>query len=131
MATSIRKIAATVLRPERSSRSPRDERRLCPGQRDDRGGRHGRLLRSEIQNENLAALRDGEVLASVPDIISVLDSATGEVVVTERLRYGRRVSVIAFASDPICAPKRAEAAGPTAFGYDFPFAPVPVKRSGR
>jgi DUF917 family protein len=90
----------------------------------------GALLRLEIQNENLAALRDGEVRASVPDIISVLDSATGDVVVTERLRYGRRVSVIAFACDPIWRTEAGlEAAGPTAFGYDFPFVPVPAKGS--
>ena len=90
----------------------------------------GALLRLEIQNENLAALRDGEVRASVPDIISVLDSATGDVVVTERLRYGRRVSVIAFACDEIWRTEAGlEAAGPTAFGYDFPFVPVPAKGS--
>jgi len=91
----------------------------------------GALLRLEIQNENLAAVRDGEVRASVPDIITVLDSATGEVVVTERLRYGRRVSVIAFACDPIWRTQAGlQVAGPAAFGYDFPFAPVAPHRPG-
>lgn len=33
----------------------------------------GRLLRLELQNENLVALERGRVLASVPDLISVLD----------------------------------------------------------
>ena len=41
------------------------------------------------------------MLASVPDIITVLDSETGEAIHTERLRYGQRVSVIACPCDPI------------------------------
>ena len=34
------------------------------------GADAGRLLRLEIQNENLVALEDGGVLASVPDLIT-------------------------------------------------------------
>ena len=37
------------------------------------GGDSGRLVRLELQNENLVALERGRVLASVPDLISVLD----------------------------------------------------------
>jgi len=79
-----------------------------------------RLLRLEIQNENLAALEDGRVRACVPDIITVLDAHTGGVLVTERLRYGQRVSVIAFPVDPVWrTPAGLAVAGPGAFGYDF------------
>ena len=42
----------------------------------------GRLLRLELQNENLVALERGRVLASVPDLISVLDSETADAIVT-------------------------------------------------
>src|SRR6202035_3171631 len=59
----------------------------------------GRLIRLELQNENLVALERGRVLASVPDLITVLDSETADAIVTERIAYGQRVTVIAFACD--------------------------------
>ena len=61
----------------------------------------GRTLRLEIQNENLVALEGDRALAMVPDIITVLDSQTANAISTERLRYGQRVTVIAFPCDPI------------------------------
>lgn len=89
------------------------------------GAQAGRLLRLEIQNENLAAFEDGEVVACVPDLITVVDTQTGDAVPTELLRYGRRVSVLAFPCDPIWrTPKGLETVGPGAFGYDFPYVPV-------
>jgi uncharacterized protein len=42
----------------------------------------GRLIRLELQNENLVALERGHVLASVPDLISVLDSETADAILT-------------------------------------------------
>ncbi|WP_214369860.1 DUF917 domain-containing protein [Pseudonocardia sp. H11422] len=85
----------------------------------------GRLLRLEIQNENLAALEDGEVRACVPDVITVLDARTGEAIVTERLRYGQRVGVIAFPGPQVWrTPAGLAVAGPAAFGLRFPYTPV-------
>jgi DUF917 family protein len=91
------------------------------------GLRHdgGRLVRLEIQNENLVALEDGVVRAMVPDIIAVLDTHTGAPVHTERLRYGQRVTCIAFPCDPIWrTPRGIELAGPRAFGYEFDYVPI-------
>jgi DUF917 family protein len=85
----------------------------------------GRMLRLELQNENLVALEDGAVRASVPDIITVLDTQTAEGISTELLRYGQRVSVIAFACDPLWrSPAGLKLAGPRAFGYDFDYEPI-------
>jgi hypothetical protein len=85
----------------------------------------GRLARLELQNENLIALERGRVLASVPDLICVLDSETADAIVTERIRYGQRVTVIAFACDPIWRTDKGIATvGPRAFGYDFDYKPV-------
>jgi DUF917 family protein len=85
----------------------------------------GRLIRLELQNENLVALARGKVLASVPDLITVLDSETADAIATERIRYGQRVTVIAFACDPVWRTERGIAvAGPRKFGYDFDFQPV-------
>jgi hypothetical protein len=85
----------------------------------------GRLIRLELQNEHLVALERGRLLASVPDLITVLDSETADAVSTDRIRYGQRVVVIAFGCDPIWRTERGiTAAGPRAFGYDFDFVPV-------
>jgi DUF917 family protein len=85
----------------------------------------GRVLRLEIQNENLAAFEDGKVVACVPDLITVVDAQTGGAVATELLRYGRRVSVLAFPCDPLWrTPRGLQVAGPRAFGYDFDHVPV-------
>jgi len=85
----------------------------------------GRLIRLELQNENLLALERGRVLASVPDLITVLDSETADAIASEVLRYGQRVTVIAFPCDPIWRTERGIAvAGPRTFGYDFDYLPV-------
>jgi DUF917 family protein len=85
----------------------------------------GRLIRLELQNENLVALERGRVLASVPDLISVLDSETAEAIATERIKYGQRVVAIAFGCDPVWRTEGGIAlTGPRAFGYDFDYLPV-------
>jgi uncharacterized protein len=85
----------------------------------------GRLIRLELQNENLVALERGRVLASVPDLITVLDAETADAISTEVLRYGQRVTVIAFACNPVWRTEKGiAAAGPRAFGYDFDYLPV-------
>ena len=88
------------------------------------GGDGGRVLRLEIQNENLAAFEDGEVVACVPDLITLVDAHAGNAVATELLRYGQRVTVLAFACDPLWrTPRGLEVAGPRAFGYGFDYIP--------
>lgn len=85
----------------------------------------GRLLEIRFQNENLVALRDGEVRASVPDLICVLDTETGEPVTTEDLRYGFRVTVLAAPCDPRWrTPEGLRLVGPRYFGYDFDYVPL-------
>lgn len=88
------------------------------------GADRGRLQRLELQNENLMVLEDGEVLVSVPDLITIIDAETGHAITTEMLRFGQRVSVLAWACDPIWRTDRGlELAGPAAFGYDLPYTP--------
>jgi DUF917 family protein len=83
-----------------------------------------RLLRVEIQNENLVVIEDGEILVSVPDLITIVDTETGEAISTEMLRFGQRVSVLAWPCDPLWRTERGlDLAGPHAFGYDLPYSP--------
>jgi len=85
----------------------------------------GRVIRLELQNENLVALEHDRLLASVPDLITVLDSETADAISTERIKYGQRVTVIAFACDPVWRTERGIAVtGPRAFGYDLDYQPV-------
>ncbi len=85
----------------------------------------GRLLRLEFQNENLLALLDGEVVASVPDVITILDQHGAGAVVSERLRYGQRVSVVAFPCHPAWRTAAGlQLVGPRAWGYDLDYVPV-------
>jgi DUF917 family protein len=88
----------------------------------------GHELVVRFQNENLIALKDGVPVATVPDLITVLDSETGDPITTEYLRYGFRVVVVGM---PCADPWRTEAglalAGPSAFGYDIEFVPIPKR----
>ncbi|GLU50324.1 DUF917 domain-containing protein [Nocardiopsis ansamitocini] len=94
---------------------------LIDGIREDKG----RLVRVEIQNENLVVMEDGEILASVPDIITLLDAQTSDVIFTELLRYGQRVSLLVLPSPDIWrSPRGLELVGPRAFGYDFDYEPI-------
>lgn len=85
----------------------------------------GSKLVLQFQNEHLVAIRDGAVVATVPDLIMVLSSDSGEPVPAEEIRYGYRVSVIGLPCD---AQWRTEAglaiAGPRRFGYETDYVPV-------
>ena len=95
------------------------------------GEQAGRDLRIEIQNENLVALEDGRVVASVPDLITIVDAVTADAIATELVRYGQRVVVIAFPCDPLWRTSRGiETAGPRAFGYDFDYTPIEALNAG-
>lgn len=88
------------------------------------GGYAGSVLRIEFQNENLMALRDGEPVAMVPDLITVVDQETIRPITTEGLMYGQRVAVIATPCQPVWrTPEGLRIAGPRYFGYDFDYAP--------
>lgn len=77
----------------------------------------------EFQNENLVAKAispsgRAQTLASVPDLISIIDSETGEPITTDTLKYGLRVAVITIPCSPLLKePKALEFVGPRAFGY--------------
>jgi uncharacterized protein len=85
----------------------------------------GSTLELRFQNEHLAALRDGQIVVSVPDLIIVLDAETGEPITTEELRYGFRVTVIATPCDRRWRTDAGlELAGPRYFGYEIDYLPV-------
>ncbi|CAG8951986.1 hypothetical protein HYFRA_00000721 [Hymenoscyphus fraxineus] len=80
-----------------------------------------------FKNENLAVVGKDEsgketVLATVPDLIFLLDVSTGENVGTQEYRYGLKVTVMIVAPHPIWITKRGlEIVGPRVFHlpYDY------------
>lgn len=90
------------------------------------GGFTSETLAIDIQNEFLIAYRDGEPVATVPDIISLIEEESGLPIGTEALRYGLRLTVLGI---PAAAKLKTERAlrvvGPRAFGYDVDFRPLP------
>jgi DUF917 family protein len=88
-------------------------------------GDQGRQLAVRFQNENLVALRDGEVVAMVPDLIAILDADSGHAITTERLRYGHRAVVLGIPCPAAWrTPAGIDLGGPRHFGYDIDYVPV-------
>jgi len=86
---------------------------------DENRGQHFSL---EFQNEWLIGHLDDQVVVTVPDIVCVMDSVTGEAIGTEVLRYGQRVTVIGLPPpEMLCSPAGLRYVGPRAFGYDVEF----------
>ncbi len=89
----------------------------------------GSSLEISFQNENLIAWRDGEVVATVPDLICIVNREDGEPITTEMLRYGYRVAVVGIPSSPLLrTPEALAVVGPPAFGHDLPFEPIEAAR---
>lgn len=85
----------------------------------------------KFQNENLVAIKDGEVIATTPDIISILDIETAKPITTERLRYGLRVTVIGISCDSKWRTEEGiKTVGPRYFGYDVDYIPIEIRIRG-
>ncbi|KAH8663399.1 hypothetical protein BGZ60DRAFT_470898 [Tricladium varicosporioides] len=90
----------------------------------------GQSLLIDFENENLSATLqvlggEGKVLASCPDLITVLDKANGAPLGISDYKYGLRVNVIALRAPPVWTTKRGvEMGGPEAFGLDFEYVGV-------
>jgi len=82
----------------------------------------GRVAGIAFKNEYLILNLDNEVVLTVPDLITMVETETGTPVTTEILRPGLRVSVIGLPCSPLMkTPQALKAVGPKAFGYDLPY----------
>lgn len=92
---------------------------------DGTGSFRDTVVQLEFQNEFLIARTEDTVLATVPDLICVIESETGQPVTTEELSYGYRVDVIGFeAADQWRTAEGVKLGGPEFFGYDLEYIPV-------
>ena len=84
----------------------------------------GHSFKLEFQNEFLMAERDGKILVTTPDLITVLDAESGVPVTADSLRYGLRLKALAFPSNPQWrTPEGIALVGPRYFGYDVDYTP--------
>lgn len=83
-----------------------------------------RVMRIEIQNENLVAFEGDRAVITVPDLICCLDHETAMPITTETLSYGQRLDVIGLPCAPEWhQPGMLDVVGPRAFGYDIDYVP--------
>ncbi|KAF9553636.1 Hydantoinase/oxoprolinase [Agrocybe pediades] len=94
------------------------------------GGEEDATMLIPFQNENLCAYLDfadgrRKVEASVPDLITILDSQSGSHLGTPEYTYGLRVTVLALAGHPLWrSEKGLKRGGPPAFGLTHTFSPI-------
>ena len=86
---------------------------------------NGPTLSISIKNEYLLARLDGKVVASVPDLIIIVDFETSSPINAERLRYGQRVAVFAVGCPQFYrSPEALRVVGPRCFGFDLDYVPL-------
>jgi DUF917 family protein len=91
----------------------------------------GRSGQVEFQNENLIATVDGNILATTPDLIALVDTETFTPVPTDAVKYGKRVLVVGLkCHDAWRCPKGIEIVGPRYFQYDTDYIPVEIRSKG-
>lgn len=88
-------------------------------------GFEGQTFKLDFQNEFLMAERDGQILVTTPDLITLVEAESGQPVTADALRYGLRLIALAFASDPQwLTPEGIKLVGPRYFGYDVDYMPL-------
>ena len=85
----------------------------------------GRGAEIAFKNEYLIAKVDGDVVLTVPDLITLAETDSGIPVSTDILRPGLRVTVLGLPASPLLkTPAALKSVGPGAFGYSFPYVPL-------
>ncbi|KAI7183561.1 beta subunit of N-methylhydantoinase A/acetone carboxylase [Hortaea werneckii] len=91
----------------------------------------GGTLTIPFKNENICAehtTEDGKktIIASVPDLVCVLDSGSGRSLGVPEFKYGFRVTVLGITCSPRWTetPAGLHIGGPKAFGYDIEYRPL-------
>ena len=91
----------------------------------------GQKAEVTFQNENLAAVVNGEIKATVPDLICVVDTETFAPVTTEALKYGKRVMVVGLKCYEMWrTPAGIDLVGPRYFGIDTDYIPLEERVKG-
>ena len=85
----------------------------------------GQSFVTDVKNEYLVARRNGEVIATCPDLISLIDLETADGIVNPGMERGQQVAVLGFRCDPIWRSEAGLAVfSPRYFGYDLDYQPI-------
>lgn len=85
----------------------------------------GKTVTLDFQNEWLTLVVDDDVQCMPPDLICILDPATGEPIRTDIVRYGYRGAVVLIPAHERMRTELGIATfGPRYFGYDYDYVPV-------
>ncbi len=91
----------------------------------------GKQAYVEFQNENLTAAVDGEIVATVPDLICIVDAETFTPVTTDALKYGKRVLIAGLKCFEMWrTPEGLDLVGPRYFGCDTDYIPIEKRAEG-
>ncbi|KAJ9248981.1 hypothetical protein DTO207G8_7049 [Paecilomyces variotii] len=106
------------------------------GERLYKGHSYGEVVVEKLRDyerdatfDNQAGNNEGPLpertLATVPDLIIILDALTGEALGVPEYRYGLKVLVLVMTANPLwtSTPRALEIGGPKAFGYDMEYVP--------
>ena len=92
---------------------------------DGTGEFAGQRFETEVKNEHLVARRNGTVVATCPDLITIVDVESGDGIVNPGYNTGQRVAVLGFRSDPLWRSEAGLAVfSPRYFGYDLDYVPI-------
>jgi len=92
---------------------------------DGTGEFSGNRLKIWFKNENHVAWENGSVIATSPDIISVVDLKTGDSIVNPNLKEEDEVAVIGLKARPeFSNSKGISILGPRYFGFNFDYVPI-------
>lgn len=82
-------------------------------------------VRVDVKNEYLTVWEGDRLLVSVPDLITIVDTETGQPINSERLSFGQRVTIIGIGCPPhFRTPDALAVVGPRCFGFDFDFTSI-------
>ena len=92
----------------------------------------GEPLLINIKNEYLAASIGDRVIASVPDLITIVDYESSTPINAERLRFGQRVTVFGVGCPAYYRTEQAlKFVAPSCFGFPFDYGPIEDLASAR
>jgi DUF917 family protein len=85
----------------------------------------GHELKVWVKNENLLSWLDGKPYVLTPDLICILDAATGKPITNSKMKESKRIVVFGIPSHPFWRRKEAiDLVSPKHFDFDIPYAPM-------
>lgn len=88
-------------------------------------GNKNHQIELDFQNEFLVAKKNGNIVATTPDILMLLEQETGTPIDSQQVQFGLKVHVIALPAPHLwTTPAGLELVGPRHFGYEVDYHPI-------